>query len=113
VKYWLLDVLFSIHFLRLRSNRWLYFGLEGEIERDNPRLVSFWFLEENAPFRAGSGYQLRLTKSTALHLGLARPSGAKSHDEVIGDPTKLGPIDPVVIGTWRPPLREESGDGMA
>ena len=93
----------SLHFVPVWRGRWVYFGLEDEIEKDNGRAVPFWFLEENEPYRLGRGYRFRLGAESALHIGRAERSGARSHREIMGDSGKLGEVDPKEIGQWRPP----------
>lgn len=92
-----------IHYMPVAPRTWLYAGTEDEIEEHNHLWVPFWFLEDEPPFRIGRGRRIRLTKSVAFHIGVARLSGAERHEDVMGDSGQLGVIEPTVIGTWRPP----------
>lgn len=95
--------LWRIHFIPYWPGKWVYVGLEDEIEKHNDRHVPFWFLEEADPFRLGRGHRFRLGDETALHIGTAERSGAKSHREIMGDSGQLGEVNPKEIGQWRPP----------
>jgi hypothetical protein len=102
VKFWVLHAVWSIHFIPL-WRKWLYFGLEDEIEKNNRWAIPFWFLEETEPYRLGRGYRFRMGRESAFHIGIAERSGAKSHADVLGNSEALGETPPEEIGKWRPP----------
>jgi hypothetical protein len=95
-----------IRLLRISPTRWLYWGEEDEVETEDHPLVWFWFQEDSPPFRRGRGLRFKEAPGKGWHIGIARPTGARSALEAVGGKTLE--VTPKDISEWTPPLPEEA-----